>query len=364
MKNYNLYYKLMVSAERFAYPVYIGEKLSAIYNDFFKSYSRIAIITNDTVYRLYKRLINNIKEGQDQIFCIVIRDGEEFKSIKTLNDVYTKLADERFDRDGLIAAFGGGVVGDLAGFASATYMRGIDIVQIPTTLLAMVDSSVGGKTAVNLLEGKNLVGAFHQPQAVFCDLSFLDTLPEREFRAGLMEVIKYGLILDGSFYNFIIRNKEDIIKLHKETISYLIYRSCQLKADVVAQDEKEQGIRSILNFGHTIGHALESYTKYKYYLHGEAVALGSLAIINYLVNEGVLTTRFGKEFIDILNYFQLPVSIPENFEIDGIMNRLKYDKKNRQGKNRWITLKQIGRASWDQLIDLKQIEEILKGMQG
>jgi 3-dehydroquinate synthase len=227
----------------------------------------------------------------------------------------------------------------------------------------MVDSSVGGKTAINLSKGKNMVGSFHQPQAVFCDLDFLETLPNRQFNAGLMEVIKYGLILDASFYDFIVKNRGSIKARNKDTIAGLVYRCCQLKAEIVAQDEKERGIRSILNFGHTVGHALESYADYQFYLHGEAVALGSLAIISYLVEKGVLSREFLKDLVDTLDFFKLPTSIPAYFKIEWILKHISYDKKRRHGRNRWITLKQAGSAVWGQSIELEDIDKVLRGLQ-
>ena len=227
----------------------------------------------------------------------------------------------------------------------------------------MVTGSIGGKTSINLQEGKNIIGVFHHPKAVFCDLNFLDSLPEREFSAGVMEIIIYGLILDASFYNYIYSNKENIKKKKKDIITYLIYRSCQLKAKIIEQDENDKGIRSILNFGHTIGHALESYTSYQYYTHGEAVALGSIVMINYLIGKKILTYSFGKEFTSLLNSFGLPTLIPRHFKIKEIVDKFKYDKKKRQEKNRWITLQKIGKAVHDESVDLKDIENVLKKMQ-
>ncbi|NQT57020.1 MAG: 3-dehydroquinate synthase [Desulfobacteraceae bacterium] len=358
----NISYHLMVSAKTLTYPIYIGESLHDLFKDYFDKYPKIALITNDTIFDLYRKFISNIEVRFPQVFHIAIKDGEKYKNIATLNEVYQKLISEDLGRDGLIIAFGGGVIGDLAGVASATYMRGIDFIQAPTTLLAMVDSSIGGKTAINLSKGKNIVGAFHQPKAVLCDLIFLDTLPIRQFNSGLMEVIKYGLILDSSLYNYFIKNKENVKNHDKDTIAYLIYRCCQLKAKIVAEDEKEKGIRSILNFGHTVGHALESYTNYKFYLHGEAVAIGSLAIISYLVERGILNKNVLREFDDILSFFQLPTSIPADFDIEQIIRHLSYDKKKRYGINQWVTLKQIGVPAWEQLIDLKEVENILRGL--
>ena len=358
----NIFYHLIVSTKTLTYPIYIGERLHGLFKDYFDKYPKIALITNDTIFDLYKTFISNIEVRFPQVFHIAIKDGEKYKNIVTLNEVYQKLISEDLGPDGLIIVFGGGVIGDLAGFASSTYMRGIDFIQVPTTLLAMVDSSIGGKTAINISKGKNIVGAFHQPKAVLCDLTFLDTLPIRQFNAGLMEVIKYGLILDSSFYNYIIKNKKNVKNHDKDTIAYLVYRCCQLKAKIVAEDEKEKGIRSILNFGHTIGHALESYTNYKFYLHGEAVAVGSLAIISYLVEKRILNRNVLREFGDILSFFQLPTSIRADFDIKQIIRHLSYDKKKQYSINQWVTLKQIGVPAWKQFIDLKEVENILRGL--
>lgn len=363
VQNNGVFYHLTVSTPTKTYPIYIGKWFQNRYGDFFKKYPKIAIVTNTTIYNIYKNFLNDLSLNCPHIFHIVVGDGERFKNITSLVNIFEKLKDNELGRDGLMVAFGGGVVGDLAGFAAATYMRGIDFIQIPTTLLAMTDSSIGGKTGINLLQEKNIVGSFHQPQAVFCDLLFLDTLPVREFNAGLMEVIKYGFILDASFYDFIIKEKENIKKFDANIIAYLIYRSCELKAKIVAQDEKEEGIRSILNFGHTIGHALESYSDFQFYLHGEAVALGSLAIIKFLVDEGILTNQVLNGFIDLLTFFQLPTSIPIEFEINQILKHFLFDKKKKHGRNQWVLLKQVGEPSWGQLIDIKEIEKVLRGLQ-
>jgi len=363
VKRNNILYHLVLSTATTTYPIYIGKRLQNKYGDFLKKYPKVAIVTNTTIYNIYKNLLDNICLKFPQVFHIVVGDGEKFKNITSLLNIFKKLKNNELGRDGLIIAFGGGVVGDLAGFASSTYMRGIDFIQIPTTLLAMTDSSVGGKTGINLPQGKNIVGSFHQPQAVFCDLLFLDTLPVREFNAGLMEVIKYGLILDASLYDFVIQKKERIKIFDKNIIAYLIFRSCELKAKIVAQDEKDRGIRNILNFGHTIGHALESYSDFKFYLHGEAVALGSLVIIKFLANNRIVTTQFLNGFIDLLTFFQLPTSIPIEFEIDQILKHLLYDKKKRHGRNQWVLLKQVGEPIWGQFVDIKEIKKILKGLQ-
>ena len=296
----NIEYKVHVSTGVSTYPIYIGERLPDFFKDFFNRYPKVILLTNDTVFDLYyEGFIRDLANEFPHFFYITVKDGEKYKNIETLNEIYEELASKGLGRDGFIVAFGGGVIGDLAGFAAATFMRGVDYAQIPTTLLAMVDSSIGGKTAINLSKGKNMVGSFHHPEAVFCDLGFLDTLPVRHFNAGLMEVIKYGLILDASFYNFIVENRDSIAVRDKDTIARLVYRCCRLKAEIVAQDEKDRGIRNILNFGHTLGHALESYTGYCVYLHGEAIALGSLTLIRHIVKKGVLNEEFLEDFVAV-----------------------------------------------------------------
>ena len=362
-QNRNIEYKVDVSTGVSTYPIYIGERLPDFCKDLFSRYPKVILLTNDTVFDLYyERFIRDLENEFPRFFHMTVKDGEKYKNIETLNEIYEELASKGLGRDGFIVAFGGGLIGDLAGFAAATFMRGIDYAQIPTTLLAMVDSSIGGKTAINLSKGKNMVGSFHNPQAVFCDLDFLNTLPVRHFNAGLMEVIKYGLILDASFYSFIVKNRDSIAVRNKDIIARLVYRCCRLKAEIVAQDEKDKGIRSILNFGHTVGHALESYTCYRVYLHGEAIALGSLTLIRHLVKKGVLNEEFLENFVGTLDFFELPTSIPADFEIDQIIKHISYDKKREHGRNRWITLKQVGSAVWGQSIELEDIYKSLKGL--
>jgi 3-dehydroquinate synthase len=360
----NVIYDLEVSTDTSTYPIYIGEQLTDSFRELFKGYPRVVLLTNDTIFDLYNEsVIRDLENDFPFLFHLTVKDGEKYKNIETLNEIYEEVLSKGLGRDGFVVAFGGGVIGDLAGFTAATFMRGVDYAQIPTTLLAMVDSSIGGKTGINLSKGKNMVGSFHHPKAVFCDLSFLDTLPVRHFNAGLMEVIKYGLILDEAFYNFIVANRDSIAARNKDAIAYLVYRCCGLKVEIVGQDEKDKGIRSILNFGHTIGHALESCTGYDVYLHGEAVALGSLAIIRHLVEKGVLSRQFSGEFEEILDFFGLPTSLPPDFEVDSILRYISYDKKREHGTTRWVTLRHVGSAAWGQSVDLKEIEKILRGLQ-
>jgi 3-dehydroquinate synthase len=236
--------------------------------------SKVAIISNETIFPLYKDVVlASMKDNGISPEVILMPDGEEYKTLEWANNIYGKLLESRFDRGSSIIALGGGVVGDITGFVAATYMRGIRCIQVPTTLLSQVDSSVGGKTGVNHPLGKNMIGAFYQPSLVIIDVDTLKTLPEREFLAGMSEVIKYGVISDADFFDYLKDNGDDILELGG-SITHIVKRSCEVKANVVSQDEREAGLRAILNFGHTIGHAVETVTEYKQYLHGEAIAIG------------------------------------------------------------------------------------------
>ena len=356
-------HRVEVSTDTATYPIIIGEHLLSACRGLLKEYPNVLLLTNRTIFDLYsERVVPELTGEGPSLFCMTIPDGEKYKNIETLNDIYEALSSKGLSRDGCIAALGGGVIGDLAGFAAATYMRGIDYVQIPTTLLAMVDSSIGGKTGINLTKGKNMVGAFHHPKAVFCDLQFLDSLPTRQFNAGMMEVIKYGLIQDEAFYRFICAKRERIADRDGDIVSHLIDRCCRLKAAIVGQDEKDKGIRAILNFGHTLGHALESYTGYDRYLHGEALALGCLVMVRYLEEKGILGKHASDQLEDLLGFFR-PTSLPPDVEIAAILEHIAYDKKREYNEPRWVTLKEVGAAVWGQSVDLKAIEQGLRGLQ-
>ncbi len=338
-----------------SYNIYIGKNLNESILKYTKFYPKFCIITNTTIYNIYKEHLKNFNTE----YIIQLPDGEKYKDITSVNEIFNHLINYNFGRDSLLIAFGGGVIGDITGFAASTFMRGIDYIQMPTTLLAMVDSSVGGKTAVNFNEGKNLVGSFYQPKAVFIDINFLNTLPSREFNAGLAEIIKYGFIADKNFFYYLIDNKEKIKKLDEEVITNIIAKSCLIKSHIVSIDEKEQGLRSILNFGHTLGHAIESYTNYNYYLHGEAVAIGILGITKYLVNNGILSNEIYNLTKDFFKYFNIPFNIPKEFETKKIIEKLVFDKKNKNGKNKWVLLKQLGVPVWEQHLTTKEVEKII-----
>jgi 3-dehydroquinate synthase len=277
--------------------------------------------------------------------------GETAKSLAVVEQCYDALAKHRLERKSFIVALGGGVVGDLAGFVAATYLRGIAFVQVPTTLLAQVDSSVGGKVGVNLKSGKNLVGAFHQPRFVLCDLDTLKTLPMREFRAGLAEVIKYGIIYDAALFARLEHDLPELIERHTETLSDVIARCCEIKADVVGQDETESGLRAILNFGHTIGHAIENSSGYGKYLHGEAISIGQVAAA--IISVAVLGLR-GSEAERIGVIFKR-AGLPTTISLKGgqrkrLLAAMRLDKKVSGGEVKFVLAKKIGKVVWGQKV--------------
>ena len=307
---------------------------------------RVAIVTNDVVAPLYLSRVKDAlgRAGASVAAEIRIEDGEQAKGWATLDHVFDALLASRLGRDGLLLALGGGVVGDLAGFAAATYQRGIPFVQVPTTLLAQVDSSVGGKTAINHPRGKNMIGAFHQPLAVVADVSALDSLPERELKAGIAEVIKHGFILDGDFVTWLEANIEGLLQREPQALTYAVRRSCELKAGVVAQDEREGGLRAILNFGHTFGHAIEAGMGYGEWLHGEAVAAG-------MVMAAELSYRLGgldRPGVDRVRALVHRAGLPTRgapLAIERYLNLMQVDKKAAAGKVRFVVLEGIGTAA-------------------
>lgn len=306
---------------------------------------RMMVITNPTVAQWYLQpLLDSLRSSGYQAEAVLIPDGEEYKSLEQANRIYDELVEGKYDRKSVLVALGGGVIGDLTGFAAATYMRGIGFIQIPTTLLAQVDSSIGGKTAVNHPKGKNLIGAFYQPSLVISDVTTFRTLPDREFNSGMVEVIKHGIILDPEYFKMLNDELAAIRELNAETLVKIVAGSCRIKGRVVQEDEKETGLRAILNFGHTVGHALESITKYQYYKHGEAVALGILAAIKIANRNNILAeTDLEKQLESLFENLHLPVNIP-GLQGDEIMSLLYLDKKVEYGKIRWVLPKCRGQV--------------------
>ncbi|MDN5836046.1 MAG: 3-dehydroquinate synthase [Nitrosospira sp.] len=333
------------SGER-SYPIHIGSGILSqpelILNHLPRK--RVAIVTNTTVAPLYMERLRSALEGHDVVAVpIVLPDGEEHKNWQTLNLIFDALLTHRCERSTPIIALGGGVIGDLAGFAAATYLRGVPFIQFPTTLLAQVDSSIGGKTGINHPLGKNMIGAFYQPRAVMADSATLDTLPERELRAGIAEIIKYGLIRDSDFLEWIERNMARLLARDSEILIEAIRRSCQNKAEVVAADERESGVRALLNLGHTFGHAIENAMGYGVWLHGEAVAAGTVLAAE-LSRRMKLIGKIDVERIrNIYRQAGLPVMAP-NLGPEKYLRLMGLDKKVEGGKMRFIVLKRIGEA--------------------
>jgi 3-dehydroquinate synthase len=334
-----------VDLDERAYPIYIGDSIledQALINQQVKS-SQVLIVTNETIAPLYLATIEKKLTDVD-LDVLVLPDGERYKSLDSFNQIITRLMEKRFNRTCLLIALGGGVIGDLTGFVAACYQRGVKFIQIPTTLLAQVDSSVGGKTAVNHPLGKNMIGAFYQPCAVFADTSVLSTLPDREFSAGLAEVIKYGLIRDRPFYEWLEVNIDLLLERDNEALIYTIERSCINKAEVVAEDERESGIRAILNLGHTFGHAIETGLSYKGWLHGEAVGCGMLMAADLSMRLGLMEQEQVDRIKQLLERAKLPTMIHKDIKLREMLENMKVDKKSRDGVLYLILLKGIGEA--------------------
>ncbi len=331
-------------AER-SYPIHIGARLldrAELYRPYLSGGSA-AIVTNEVVAPLYLSRVARAL-GEVRLTQIVVPDGEQAKSWPTLERVFDALLQARCGRDTLLIALGGGVVGDLAGFAAAVYQRGMPFLQVPTTLLAQVDSSVGGKTAINHARGKNMIGAFHQPLAVISDVATLDTLPERELRAGLAEVIKHALALDAGLVDWLEGHMEGLLARDAASLAFAIRRCCELKAGIVAADERESGVRALLNFGHTFGHAIEAATGYGSWLHGEAIAAGMVMAAALSRNLGLIQEQDLVRVRRLVEQAGLPVKGPA-IEPAELMRLMAVDKKAAGGQLRFVLLEAIGRAA-------------------
>jgi 3-dehydroquinate synthase len=327
-----------------SYPIHIGAGLigrAELYRDYLSGGSA-AIVTNDVVGPLYLEEVKKALRGA-RVTEIVVPDGEQAKGWETLQRVFDALLAARCGRDTLLVALGGGVVGDLAGFAAAVYQRGIDFVQVPTTLLAHVDSSVGGKTAINHPRGKNMIGAFHQPRAVIADLATLDSLPERELRAGIAEVIKHGLALDADFFQWLEQNIDKLLARDRGALAHAVRRSCELKAAIVAADEREAGARALLNLGHTFGHAIEAGTGYGTWLHGEAVAAGMVMAAELSLRLGSIDGKDVLRIRQLVSRAGLPVKAPP-LRPEELVALMSVDKKAAKGVTRFVVLDRIGAA--------------------
>jgi 3-dehydroquinate synthase len=349
--------QLIVGLGSRSYPIYIGPGLLSRADLMAPAIvgRQVMIVTNTTVAPLYlERLRSTLAEFRCE--SIILPDGEQYKNMDSLMRIFDALLQHRFERRSTLAALGGGVIGDLTGFAAACYQRGVPFIQIPTTLLAQVDSSVGGKTGINHPLGKNMIGAFHQPRCVIADIDTLTTLPERELRAGLAEVIKYGLIRDPGFFSWLETHLDEVLDRRASALAYAIERSCRNKAEVVSADETESGVRAILNLGHTFGHAIEAAQGYTQWLHGEAVAAGMCVAADLSTRLGWLDARDAERIATLIKRAGLPVRLPKAIGTERMLDLMAIDKKVQAGRLRLILLEGIGKARISEDIDLQTLK--------
>ena len=354
---------ITINLDRNSYDIHIGENLANeipnIISPFVKR-NKIFLICDESLGSIIlPEIKNSFIEAGFEVFVSFVQSIEKSKSFESLELTISELLDNGIERNDTVIAIGGGVIGDLVGFISSIIYRGINFIQVPTTLLAQVDSSVGGKTAINIKQGKNLVGSFYQPKAVITDVSFLSSLSEREVKCGLSEIVKYGVIGDRDFFNWLKENINDLTKLNQDCLIYAIEKSCSMKANIVQKDEKESGDRALLNFGHTFGHALEKhFTKNKVLLHGEAVAIGMVYAAKFSTNIGVFEKDECDEIINLISDIGLPTSINDikgEITKEEILNLMMYDKKRVNQKNTLILLNRIGEAFINNNVSDKEI---------
>lgn len=354
--------QLTVNTPSHAYPIFIGSGLLDSLSGCLKPYvgKKAAVITNETVAPLY---LDKVRAALGAMGCshfdITLPDGEQYKNWQSLNAIYDALMQNHAERSTTLIALGGGVIGDMVGFAAATYQRGVPFVQVPTTLLSQVDSSVGGKTAINHPLGKNMIGAFYQPQAVIADLQTLGTLPEREFSAGMAEVIKYGVLGDSQFLGWLETHMDALMRLDDTLLAEAVYHCCKMKADIVAADEKESGIRAWLNLGHTFGHAIEAEMGYGVWLHGEAVAAGMVLACRLSEELGALQAADTARIAALVKRAGLPSDAPK-FAWENWLAHMSHDKKVASGVMRFVGLDKLGQANITAITDMEILKRILQ----
>ncbi|MFM6108667.1 MAG: 3-dehydroquinate synthase [Sphaerospermopsis kisseleviana] len=340
----------------------LGEQMTGL-----KLGKKVLLVSNPMIFKHYgERAIASLKNAGFDVVHYNLPPGERYKTLNSIQKIYDVALEHRLERSSTMVALGGGVVGDMTGFAAATWLRGINVVQVPTSLLAMVDSSVGGKTGVNHPQGKNLIGAFHQPSLVLIDPQVLKTLPAAEFRAGMAEVIKYGVIWDAELFTQLEASKhlDQLRYVKSDLINYILTHSCQAKADVVSQDEKESGLRAILNYGHTIGHAVESLTNYRLLKHGEAVGIGMIAAGEIAVKLGLWQKADTERQNALMKKAGLPTKLPAGLDIAAIIDALQLDKKVKSGKVRFVLPTQIGAVKVTDEVPTDTIRQVLEEMAG
>jgi 3-dehydroquinate synthase len=350
---------LQVDLKEYPYPIYIGEDI--LNSDLLSQYivaDQVMIVTNNVVEKLYLAQLKNALQNF-QCDITILPDGEQHKTLASWEKILNALADHKHHRDSTLITLGGGVIGDMAGFASACYQRGIAFIQVPTTLLAQVDSSIGGKTGVNHSRGKNLIGAFHQPKAVMIDLNTLQTLPRRELNAGLAEIVKAALIADNEFFVWLETNYLALLNLEKNALAYAIYHACRIKKDIVVIDEKENNIRALLNLGHTFGHAIEHILNYGTYLHGEAVAIGLVMSARLSQHLGHLSKSDCLRIENLLQHIGLPTELPSSMTLEQLQDSIQMDKKVKQAKVRFVLLEEMGSAFISDQITSQELKHLM-----
>lgn len=343
-----------------AYPIFIGAGLlgDAQLMSPYLAGREVMVVSNETVAPLYLDNVMAALSGR-RASSVILPDGEQYKTLEVLNDIFTALLEQRFSREVTVIALGGGVIGDMAGFAAACYQRGVPFIQIPTTLLAQVDSSVGGKTAVNHPLGKNMIGAFYQPRCVIADTATLNTLDDRQLSAGIAEVIKYGLIRDREFLQWLDSHMDELLGRDSDAMAYAIERSCRNKADIVAADETEQGVRAVLNLGHTFGHAIETGMGYGQWLHGEAVAAGMVMAADLSARSGWISEADARYVAELVERAKLPGRGPAQLSPERMLELMAVDKKVMSGRLRLVLLKALGEAVVTGDFDAQQLRNTL-----
>lgn len=355
--------KIRVKLAERSYDISIGTNILNKIGKNLRSFNlsqKIAIVSNTTVFSLYgKSVLDSVKKAGFETVTVIIPDGEKYKDLLWLQRIYNDLLAYKLDRSSALIALGGGVIGDITGFAASTYMRGISYIQVPTTLLAQVDSSVGGKTGVNHKLGKNMIGTFWQPRLVWIDVDTLKTLPKRELLAGLAEIIKYGVIYDKNLFSTLKKNRDRVLRLDKKILTHIIKRSCEIKSEVVSRDERESGLRSILNYGHTIGHAIETATDYRQYLHGEAISIGMCFEARLSQKLNLIDKEDVSRIRELIESFGLPSTVPKDIDINRMILSMQLDKKAVAGTLTFILPEKIGKVNIYKGVTEKLIKEIL-----
>ena len=342
-----------------SYPIFVGAgALQQCDLTHYIKAKQVLVVTNETIAPLYLEKLTQLLSGYE-VEQVILPDGERFKTLEYVNKIFDQLLTVKHNRSTTLIALGGGVVGDMTGFAAACYQRGVDFIQVPTTILSQVDSSVGGKTGVNHPLGKNMIGAFYQPKLVVADIDFFVTLPKREVAAGIAEIIKYGLIYDADFFVWLEENIDKLMAKNQQALTYAIMRSCEIKAEVVAKDETEQGIRAWLNLGHTFGHAIETHQGYGNWLHGEAVAAGTMMALDLSLRLGWIDAHLVARAKRLFETAMLPIVPPNNMSVDEFIELMRVDKKVLNGKIRLILIEKLGRAVVTDSFDMNLLKQTL-----